>query len=74
MDKVRRIIEIRRAALEAVTRRLMECEVIGGAELKEIVEASTAAPQIVPGTDTDRRPARPTVADGPDAATGMAEA
>ena len=52
----------------------MECEVIGGAELKEIVEASTAAPQIVPGTDTDRRPARPTVADGPDAATGMAEA
>ncbi|MEX0670971.1 MAG: ATP-dependent zinc metalloprotease FtsH [Pirellulales bacterium] len=74
MDKVRRIIETRRAALEAVTQRLMECEVIGGIELKEIVEASTGAPQIVPGTDTDRRPARPTAADGSDAAAGMAEA
>jgi cell division protease FtsH len=59
MEKVRRIIEARRAALEAVTRRLMECEVIDGSELRDIVEASTGAPQLVPGTDTDRRPARP---------------
>jgi hypothetical protein len=65
---VRRIIETRRLALEAVTARLMECEVIDGAELKEIVEASTGAPQLVPGTDTERRPVRTHMADHGDAA------
>jgi cell division protease FtsH len=64
MTKVRRIIEARRGALEAVTKRLMECEVINGTELKTIVDASTGVPQIVPGTDTDRRPARAPLADG----------
>ena len=68
MAKVRRIIETRRVALEAVTQRLMECEVIDGAELKVIVEASTGTPQLVPGTDSDRRPARPPVVDLGDAA------
>ncbi len=72
MEKVRRIIEARRAALEAVTGRLIECEVIDGAELKAIVDAAMGVPQIVPGTDTDRRPLRP-VAD-PEAAAGSAEA
>jgi hypothetical protein len=37
----------------------MECEVIDGLELRDIVEASTGSPQIVPGTDADRRPHRP---------------
>ena len=64
MTKVRRIIEVRRGALEAVTKRLMECEVINGTELKTIVDASTGVPQIVPGTDTDRRPARAPLTDG----------
>jgi cell division protease FtsH len=64
MTKVRRIIEARRGALEAVTKRLMECEVINGTELKTIVDASTGMPQIVPGTDTDRRPARAPLTDG----------
>ena len=64
MTKVRRIIEARRGALEAVTKRLMECEVINGTELKTIVDASTGVPQIVPGTDTDRRPARAPLTDG----------
>ncbi len=58
MDKVRRIIESRRSALEAVTRRLIESEVIDGTELAAIVEASAVAPQLVPGTDAERRPAR----------------
>ena len=64
MTKVRRIIEARRGALETVTKRLMECEVINGTELKTIVDASTGVPQIVPGTDTDRRPARAPLTDG----------
>jgi len=72
MDKVRRIIESRRAALEAITRRLIESEVIDGAELAAIVEASTGAPQIVPGTDAERRPPRPAPAADP--AAGAADA
>ena len=73
MTKVRRIIEARRGALEAVTKRLMECEVINGTELKTIVDASTGVPQIVPGTDTDRRPARAPLTDGGEL-SGTAEA
>ncbi len=59
IEQVRRILETRRVALEAVARRLIECEVIDGTELRDIVEASTGSPQLVPGTDTDRRPPRP---------------
>ena len=59
IERVRRIIENRRAALEAVMRRLIESEVIDGSELRVIVEASTGTPQLVPGTDTTLRPMRP---------------
>ncbi len=59
IEEVRRILEIRRTALEAVTRRLIESEVIDGSELRDIVEAATASPQLVPGTDAERRAARP---------------
>jgi len=60
IEAVRRILEMRRAALEAVTRRLLESEVIDGSELREIIEASTGAPQLVPGTDAERRRVRST--------------
>jgi cell division protease FtsH len=73
MAKVRRILETRRGALEAVTGRLIECEVMDGDELRAIVEASTATPQLVPGTESERRPGRPAV-EPPDAASGTAEA
>ena len=59
IGQVRQILEARRAALEAVARRLIECEVIDGNELRNIVEASIGSPQIVPGTVADRRPSRP---------------
>ncbi|NBT12251.1 MAG: ATP-dependent zinc metalloprotease FtsH [Planctomycetia bacterium] len=64
IEEVRRILETRRAALEAVTRRLIESEVIDGGELRAIVESATASPQLVPGTDAGCRVARAT----PDAA------
>ena len=70
MEAVRRILETRRAALEAVTARLMESEVIDGDELRRLVEAATAAPVLVPGTVTDRRPVRPAVGDPPEAVAG----
>jgi cell division protease FtsH len=66
IEQVRRILETRRDALEAVAKRLIESEVIDGSELRELVEAATDSPQLVPGTDTDRRPARP-AADGAEA-------
>jgi len=73
MEAVRRILESRRAALEAVTGRLMEIEVIDGDELRRLVEAATGAPLIVPGTVSDRRPVR-TAVEPPEAAVGGGEA
>jgi len=55
MERVRRIMESRRAALEAITARLIECEVIDGEELRTIIEASIGTPQLVPGTEAERR-------------------
>ena len=56
---MRQILETRRAALEAITQRLIQTEVINGDELKAIIERSVGAPQIVPGTAAERRAARP---------------
>ena len=73
MEQVRRILEARRAALEAITRRLIECEVIDGDELRRIIEAVTDAPQLVPGTDTERRGPRPAAGEAADAGLGPAD-
>jgi len=70
IEQVRRILESRRGALEAVAKRLIESEVIDGSELRELVEAATDCPQLVPGTDTDRRPARPAAEAGEARAVG----
>jgi cell division protease FtsH len=50
LDRARQILESRRAALEALTRRLMDVESIDAAELKRIVEENSPGPLIVPGT------------------------
>jgi cell division protease FtsH len=55
MERVRRIMDSRRSALEAITKRLIECEVIDGEELRTIIEAATGTPQLVPGTEAERR-------------------
>jgi cell division protease FtsH len=55
MEKVRSILQTRRAALEALTTRLMEKEVIDSAELREVIEATNSSPTIVPGTLIERR-------------------
>jgi cell division protease FtsH len=76
IEKVRRILETRRSALESITQRLIETEVIDGEELKAIVEAAAGVPQIVPGTHSDRRlPRLPAGETGADHSTaGPAEA
>jgi cell division protease FtsH len=70
MERVRRILESRRTALEAITKRLIESEVIDGDELRATIEAAIATPQLVPGTESERRATRPGTAEdfGPTAA------
>ena len=77
LGRVRHILETRRKALEALSQRLMEKEVIDNDELREIVEASSPSPLIVPGTDsTPKRPqpgkAEPSKTDKPASDAGEA--
>jgi cell division protease FtsH len=51
LEKVRHILETRRAALVALSERLIQEEVIGTEQLKEIIETNSPSPMIVPGTD-----------------------
>jgi cell division protease FtsH len=53
--KVRHIIEARRTSLEALAQKLIEKEVIDADELKQIIDANSASPVIVPGTTTARK-------------------
>ena len=59
--KTRQILLERRQALEAVTQRLIEIEVMETNELSRIIEANLMGPRVVPGTAT-RKIAVPTVA------------
>jgi cell division protease FtsH len=55
IEQVRRLLESRRPALEALTKRLMEQEVIDGQEMRQIIEETAPGPWIVPGTTADRK-------------------
>jgi cell division protease FtsH len=46
----RAVLTERRAALEALAKRLMEVEVVDGEDLKSIVDATIDGPRVVPGT------------------------
>jgi cell division protease FtsH len=74
MERVRRIMESRRGALEAITQRLIEREVIDGDELRTVIEASIGTPQLVPGTEAERRPPRSAGTDAPEGGVGQGEA
>jgi len=64
LDNAGQILEARSQALETLAARLIDKEVIDTEELKEIVEASSSSPMIVPGTaESAKRPlARPSEA------------
>jgi cell division protease FtsH len=53
-EEVRGILASRRPALEAVAQRLMEKEVIDGAELRQLLEQCNPGPHLVPGTVVER--------------------
>jgi cell division protease FtsH len=55
LEQTRRILLTRRAALEALTRRLMEIESIDAEELRQIIERNSPGPMVVPGTDVAAR-------------------
>jgi cell division protease FtsH len=55
IEKVRHILEVRRASLLALTNRLIEIESVDSAELKRIVEEHSPGPVIVPGTTLPAR-------------------
>lgn len=57
LERTRHILEARRPALEAITRTLMEFEVIDSDKLREQIEKNSASPMIVPGTDAERKAA-----------------
>ncbi len=56
--KVRSILEQRRTSLEALTKRLIEREVIDADELREIIEQNSPSALIVPGTTVPRKVSR----------------
>jgi cell division protease FtsH len=49
-SEVREILKARRSALEALALRLIEKEVIDGAELRQLLEVHYAGPKLVPGS------------------------
>jgi len=49
-DEVRTVLQARRAALEAVALRLVEKEVIDGAELRQLIEQNSPGPKLVPSS------------------------
>lgn len=50
IEKVRQILEVRRPALEAITKRLIEVESIDAEELRRLIEDNAPGPLVVPGT------------------------
>jgi cell division protease FtsH len=55
IDRTRSILESRRPALEAVAAKLLEVEVIDGAQLKQVIEDASTSPRLVPGTDVEKK-------------------
>ncbi len=56
LERVRHILDTRRAALIALTERLIEVESIDSDELHRIIELSSPGPLVVPGTTAAPRP------------------
>ncbi|MDA1053787.1 MAG: ATP-dependent zinc metalloprotease FtsH [Planctomycetota bacterium] len=71
LEKVRHILEVRRAALVALTELLIEVESVDASELKRIIDESSPGPVVVPGTLPQTRAKEPEAADRSD--SGAAE-
>jgi cell division protease FtsH len=65
MEKVRKILDSRKASLEALSKRLIEREVIDGEELRQIVDETSPSFLLVPGTEADRKRHGPSIVEAP---------
>jgi cell division protease FtsH len=74
LEKVRHILETRREALLALAVRLIDKEVIDSEELREVVEANSPSPVIVPGTAASPKRVPPTSSGASDPASPGADA
>ena len=54
IEKVRHILQSRKAALVAISERLLDRELIDADELCQIIEENSPSPMIVPGTDKEK--------------------
>jgi cell division protease FtsH len=70
VERVRHILDVRRPALMALTKRLIEVESVDADELKRIIEASSPGPLVVPGTSNAPRVIAAAPAEPGDAAAG----
>lgn len=52
ISRARHILSTRRETLVALSKRLVECEVMDADELREIVDRTSSSPKIVPGTES----------------------
>ncbi len=70
LEKVRQMLAVRKAALIALTERLIEIESIDGDELKQIIDENSPGPLLVPGTGgtPKRHQQRAVISDGEDKA------
>jgi cell division protease FtsH len=59
LEKVRAILQTRRAALVALAERLMDVESIQADELQSIVEQHSPGPRVVPGTEVCQKRTTP---------------
>ncbi len=65
MGKVRQILEARKTSLEALTKKLIEREVIDAEELKQIIDETSTSPLLVPGTEAERKRHGPSIVEAP---------
>ncbi len=61
LEKVRHILEVRREALVALTKLLIEVESVDASELKRIIDESSPGPVVVPGTLPQNRSKEPEI-------------
>lgn len=55
--RTRQILKERRQALDSVTNRLMEIEVMDADELGRLIDETLPGPRVMPGTQIDKKPA-----------------
>ena len=55
IERVRHILEVRRASLFALTKRLIDVESVNSDELRQIIEENSPGPLVVPGTANTTR-------------------